>query len=122
MQKILIVDDDRDLLEMVTIALSNFEMKVECLADGNRLIECITAFEPNLILLDIYLNDCDGRELCYKLKSSDQYKNIPVILYSAGHISAQSIRDSLADDFIPKPFSISQLVKRIKNFEKPRQG
>ena len=67
--------------------------------------ECIDA--PNLILLDIYLNDCDGRELCYQLKSSDQYKNIPGILFSVGHNTAQSVRDSLADDFIPKSFSIS---------------
>src|SRR5689334_17766019 len=115
MQKILIVDDDLDLLEMVSFALQNHKMKVECLADGNHLTDCISSFGPSLILLDIYLNDCDGRQLCYQLKTSDKYKNIPVILYSAGHITAQSVRDSLADDFMAKPFSISQLINRIKN-------
>lgn len=115
MMQVLVVDDDKDLLEMVSIVLKSHHIKVDCLSGGNQLFESITVNKPDIILMDVYLGDADGRDLCRSLKNSRQYQDIPVILYSAGNIPPASIRDSLANDFISKPFDISQLVKRINS-------
>jgi DNA-binding response OmpR family regulator len=68
---------------------------------------------PDLVLMDIYLGDSDGRVLCKQLKSSKEFGLVPIILYSAGYIANSSIRDSMADDFLVKPFDIKQLLAKI---------
>lgn len=113
MLKVLVVDDDIDLLEMVSTVLTNQQMTVNSITKGNLLFDTITGNKPDIILMDIYLGECDGRDLCLQLKKSNQFEDIPVILYSAGHIAPSTIQTSGADDFISKPFDISQLVKRI---------
>ncbi|MBC7949800.1 MAG: response regulator [Chitinophagaceae bacterium] len=110
---VLIVDDDPDLLEMISLALSNYNMRVDCLNEGKSLIDSVSKKRPDVILLDIYLGDTDGRDLCQTIKSSNQYREIPIILYSAGNITSKSITESQADAFFTKPFNIDQLVDRI---------
>jgi DNA-binding response OmpR family regulator len=113
MTSVLVVDDDLDLLEMVSIVLKRHEMNVSCINNGSVLEDSIAETRPDIILMDIYLGDSDGRNLCHSLKTSDQYRNIPVILYSAGFITSASIENSLADDFLVKPFDISKLINKI---------
>lgn len=121
MMQVLVVDDDVDLLEMVSIVLRNYDLKVNCLSGGSQLLQSISENKPDLILMDIYLGDADGRELCHTLKTSPKYQDIPVILYSAGNIPPVTIKESLANDFISKPFDISQLVKRITHQSKQKK-
>ena len=118
MPAVLVVDDDIDLLEMVAMALTMQDFQVECLSKGQQLFETLSLSKPDLLLMDIYLGDADGRELCRTLKKSEQFRDIPTILYSAGYITASSIRDSLADDFIVKPFDITILGDKIKSLAK----
>lgn len=113
MRKVLVVDDDKDLLDMVELALIKQGFKVHTIGEGKVFFDTIEAFKPDVILLDIFLNDADGRELCYQLKSESPYKHIPVALYSAGHISHSSIHESKANIFISKPFDIHQLGEKI---------
>ena len=113
MPNVLIVDDDTDLLEMVTMALTINKMTVQSLSKGQSLFDSLDTQKPDIILMDIYLGETDGRKLCYSLKNKEQYRNIPVILYSAGYITALSVKESLADDFITKPFDITQLLNKI---------
>lgn len=113
MMQVLVVDDDTDLLEMVSMVLSSNNMKVDCINKGSLLFESVSSGKPDVVLMDIYLGDSDGRELCRQLKDSKEFRSIPVILYSAGNIPAATIQSSLADDFISKPFEVSQLLKRI---------
>ena len=110
---VLVVDDDKDLLEMVSLVLRKHDMTVACLHEGANLFQKLSLSQPDIILMDIYLGDSDGRELCRQLKESSEYKHLPVILYSAGNITLASIQESLANDFIAKPFDISSLVKKI---------
>lgn len=120
MLNVLVVDDDTDLLEMVSLVLTSHNMKVECLNKGDLLFQSVATDKPDIVLMDIYLGDSDGRDLCRTLKSSDQYHNIPVILYSAGNITAASVQESKADDFLSKPFDIRQLINKINGFAKSR--
>ena len=114
MKKVLVVDDDTDLLEMVQMVLVRHNMNVQIISKGAGLYDSLREIKPDIILMDIFLGDSDGRELCFELKQSQEFKDIPVILYSAGHITSASIRESLADDFLVKPFDISKLVSKIR--------
>src|SRR5688572_20278858 len=114
MQKILIVDDDKDLLEMVEMTLSRLGYHITTLAKGACFFNIIDSSQPDIILLDIFLGDADGRALCYNLKLQPAYENIPVILYSAGYVPHSTIEHSKADEFIVKPFDIKQLLGKIK--------
>jgi len=113
MPSVLIVDDDKDLLEMMEIVLKRSEMIVECLDHGAGLFDTLAQFRPDIVIMDIYLGDADGRELCQQLKNSTEYKDIPIILYSAGIITRDSIQQSQADEFVVKPFNVQQLLARI---------
>ena len=119
--KLVIVEDDGDLREMVTRVLRMRGMEIKGLASGKLLLESLTIERPDIVLMDIYLGDSDGRTLCKQLKNSQEYSAIPIVLYSAGNISNTSIVDSLADDFVQKPFNLSSLFNCIqKNLIKRR--
>ena len=119
MNSVLVVDDDPAILEMVSLVLTTYDLQVNCINSGAALIPAIEVNKPDIVLMDIYLGDADGRELCCSLKTSSQFAHIPVILYSAGHISTSSVKESKADDFLPKPFDNIQLVKKIRSLIDP---
>jgi len=111
--KVLIVDDDEDLLEMVTLMLTANQMQVTGLTTVSGLFEILQADPPDVLLMDIFLGDSDGRQICKTLKNSGSYAGFPIFLYSAGDISTASINESTADYFFRKPFEMHQLVSRI---------
>ena len=115
------MDDDEDLLEMLTMVFrARGDTEIKGFARGSLLLEGLAIEKPDMVLMDIYLGDNDGRILCKQLKNSREYSAIPIVLYSAGNISKASIVDSLADDFIQKPFDLSSLFTRIqKNLTNP---
>jgi len=119
MLHVLIVDDDKDILEMVSLILSTNGISSSCLGGGNHLFEFLEKDSPDMILMDIYLGDSDGRVLCHQLKNMDNFKHIPVLLYSAGNITTLSVKESLANDFIAKPFVVADLLKKINTVTKP---
>jgi len=114
MQKILVVDDDKDLLEMVEMTLSRLGYHITTLAKGSGFFNVVESIRPDIILLDIFLGDADGRILCNKMKLQSAYENIPVILYSAGYVPLSTIEHTKADEFIIKPFEIKQLTEKVK--------
>lgn len=114
MYKVLVVDDDLDLLEMVGMALTKPGYAISTINNGKSFFDRIESFKPDLILLDIFLGDADGRALCLQLKQVPEYWHIPVILYSAGHIPSQTIEKSRANAFLTKPFDIKQLFEKIQ--------
>jgi DNA-binding response OmpR family regulator len=118
MTNILIVDDDADLAHMVSILLKKAGMFVESINTGNVLFKTMDVFKPDIILMDIYLGEHDGRNLCRAIKSNATWKSIPVILYSAGNITPGSVRESLADAFIAKPFDNQEMVEKIRDLVK----
>ncbi|MEN0052307.1 MAG: response regulator [Mucilaginibacter sp.] len=114
MTRILAVDDDRDILEVLQYILEDSGYEVETLANGQYLLDKISQNPPDLILLDIMLGNLDGRDLCRKVKTNKETHNIPVILISASHDVSQSLNQIGApDDFIAKPFDIDVLLGSI---------
>ena len=115
MHKVLLVDDDADLLEMVDMVLTKQGYNVSTSSNGSSFFDRVHSFKPDLILLDIFLGDADGRTLCLQLKQAPAYKDIPIMLYSAGHIPMHTIEKSMANEFVTKPFDIKQLAEKIKS-------
>lgn len=116
MRRILAVDDDHDILEVLQFILEDSGYEVETLSDGRQLMETIDEKHPDLILLDIMLGNMDGRELCSLVKKEIKTHDIPIILISASHdISASVNKDGGPNDFIAKPFDINNLLDKIRN-------
>jgi two-component system phosphate regulon response regulator PhoB len=114
MTRILAVDDDKDILEVLQYILEDSGYEVETLANGQDIFDTINQNPPDLILLDIMLGNLDGRDLCRKVKTNKETRNIPVILISASHDVSQSLNQIGApDDFIAKPFDIDELLGSI---------
>jgi len=116
MRRILAVDDDKDILEVLQFILEDSGYEVNTLSDGHYLMATINDTHPDLILLDIMLgNNLDGRELCKAVKKQDSTHNIPVILISASHnVSGSMNQDGAPNDFISKPFDINILLSSIE--------
>ena len=115
MQRILAVDDDRDILEVLQFILEDSGYEVETLSDGTHLMETIKDHHPDLILLDIMLGNADGRTLCKTMKGLRETENIPVILISASHdVSSSMYQKGAPNAFIAKPFDINVLLSTIK--------
>lgn len=115
MKKILVVDDDIDILNVVQLVLDANGFKVFGTPNWQQINTHIDAFKPDLILLDVSLGTQDGRNICKQLKSNNNTKHIPVILFSANHNIEKSLPECLADNFISKPFDINDLVEGINS-------
>lgn len=115
MKKILVVDDNDDILELITMILETDGFEVVGSKNGLNLEKLIEEHSPDVILLDVLLGNVDGRYLCHRVKSNVKTSHIPVIMISASH-AAKSIQDGYCypDDFIAKPFDIDDLVFRVK--------
>jgi CheY-like chemotaxis protein len=114
MCRILAVDDDKDILDVLQFILEDSGYEVETLSDGHYLFDKIKANEPDLILLDIMLGNMDGRQLCKDVKARIETHDIPVILISASHNVASINQNGGPNAFIAKPFDINDLLDTIK--------
>src|SRR5690349_10771006 len=100
MHKILVIDDDPDMLTVVKKALDRKGYQVASAMYEAQAYEQVDFFKPDLILLDVLLSGTDGRFICKKLKSQESSKHIPIIIFS-GHPSAQkNLEDYGADQFL----------------------
>ncbi|GAC1586205.1 MAG: hypothetical protein NVS3B19_04560 [Ginsengibacter sp.] len=114
MNKILVVDDNDDILSVVQLILTSNGFEVSATSNGDNAIALTNEFKPDLVLLDIYLGGIDGRDICRSLKANEATSHIPVIMFSA-HGSRQDVFDKCdAQDFISKPFEIKEFVGKIK--------
>jgi DNA-binding response OmpR family regulator len=115
MRRILAVDDDHDILEVLQFILEDSGYKVDTLSDGHHLMDTIRDKHPDLILLDIMLGNMDGRELCKAIKKQATTHNIPIIMISASHNIGNTLnQENGPNDFIAKPFDINVLLRSIK--------
>ncbi len=114
MNKILVVDDDADILSLVQTILSMNNFDVEAISRWEDINNKMEEFKPNLVLLDVTLGGADGRDICKNLHLNKKTKNIPVVLFSANPEMGKYIEECMAQDFVAKPFEISNLLKTIK--------
>jgi DNA-binding response OmpR family regulator len=115
MKKVLVVDDDMDILTLVKMALTMNGLEVETLSRWERIGGAISDFGPGLILLDISLGTADGREICKSLKAAEETRDIPVVLFSANIEFQKGLEECKAQGFIAKPFELAHLVETVRS-------
>ncbi|MGB2630582.1 MAG: response regulator transcription factor [Candidatus Omnitrophota bacterium] len=115
-KRITVVDDDPDVLRVLSFHLDREGFAVEECRNAKSLFESIKDFKPNLIVLDIGLPDMDGFEVCKKLKKDEKYASIPVIMLTAKAEEMHKVMglELGADDYVVKPFSTNEFVARVK--------
>ena len=114
--RILIVDDEPDILEFLEYNLSKEGFQIMKAGDGLQAIEIAKEFLPHLILLDIMMPNMDGVETCYKLRSNPSFKKTMIAFLTARHEEYSQIAglEAGADDYIQKPIRPRLLVTRVK--------
>ncbi len=116
-KNILIIEDDKDIAELLRVSLSKENYRVSTAVSGEEGIELARSQSPDLILLDLMLPGADGLEVCRTLKSEEKTFNIPVIMLTAKSEDIDIVTglEVGADDYITKPFSPKVLVAHVRN-------
>jgi DNA-binding response OmpR family regulator len=123
MPRILILDDDKDLLTVIKSLLYKKGFDVFAYSDWGKAWNAIKTYQPQLILLDVFMNGTDGVDACKKLRSSSFTRNIPIIMLSSyPNIAETSINEFGADDFIAKPFETSEIIRKIQSILKRKSA
>lgn len=115
-RKVLVVDDEQDVLELLTYNLKQAGYEVLSAEDGKEALWKVRVYSPDIIVLDIMLPIIDGLEVCKTLKKDPQNSKIPIIMLTARANESDRIKgfESGADDYLVKPFSVRELILRIK--------
>ncbi|HOD92421.1 MAG TPA: response regulator transcription factor [Clostridia bacterium] len=121
MSKIMIVDDDENICELLTLYLEKEGYTIVCANDGIEALELYKEENPDLIILDIMLPGLDGKEVCKQIKRKD---DVPILMLSA---KAETFDKVLclelgADDYVVKPFEAKELVARVKAIIRRTKG
>lgn len=114
--KILIIEDEKDIVELLQYNLEKENFKVLTAGNGQRGLDSARKNLPDLILLDLMLPEIDGLEVCRILKKDNKTSHIPIIMLTAKSTETDKIvgLELGADDYITKPFSIKELIARVK--------
>ncbi len=114
--KILIVDDEPRVREMIEFRLSMCGYEVILASDGNEALACAIEHQPDLVLLDIMMDEPDGFKVCKRLKSNEATKDIPVVMLTAKAAAKDVMRayESGAVDYIVKPYDPIVLRQKVE--------
>ena len=112
-QKVLIVDDDNNIAELISLYMTKECFETKIVNDGEAALEAVEEFAPNLILLDLMLPGIDGYQVCREVRAKN---SVPIIMLSAkGEVFDKVLGLELgADDYMEKPFDTKELVARVK--------
>jgi two-component system, OmpR family, phosphate regulon response regulator PhoB len=115
--KVLIVEDDRTISDVLTYNLNEFGFDVQAAANGAEGLERAKRFVPDVVLLDVMLPGMDGIEVCRQLRAAPETKSVKIIMLTAKSEEADQLIgfNVGADDYVIKPFSIRVLIERIKS-------
>lgn len=115
MKKILVVDDDVGILDAMKYTLEDAGYMVSTIADGNVVLQ-MKKREADVLLLDIWMSGTNGADICIRLKKQETTKNMPIILVSANNNTEKIAKECGADDFLSKPFEISDLLDKVAKY------
>jgi two-component system phosphate regulon response regulator PhoB len=115
-ERILVVDDEPDLLELVRVNLAEAGFQVEATTSGREVLERVRRSAPDLLVLDLMMPDLSGTEICRQIRATPELANLPIIMLTA---KAQELDRVVgfelgADDYVTKPFSPRELALRVR--------
>jgi len=110
--RILVVDDEPNIAELLSAALSFEGYQVGVAATGAEALEQVRTFRPHLVMLDVMLPDFDGNEVCRRMRN--QGEQMPIVFLTARDTTQDKVEGlSMGDDYVTKPFSVEELMARI---------
>jgi DNA-binding response OmpR family regulator len=115
LKKILVLDDNEDILEIVHEVLSYAQFEVKSISESDRCMELMEEFNPDLVLLDFRVSGANGGEICRQIKSHPKFNNVPVIIFSAYINHTDEILAYGCDAVINKPFDLFELINKVNN-------
>jgi len=115
-QRILVVDDEPDLLELVRVNLAQAGFEVETASKGRGALESVRRSAPDLIVLDLMLPDIQGTDVCRELRADPEFARLPIIMLTARADEVDRVVgfELGADDYVTKPFSPRELTLRVR--------
>ncbi|MGE5521142.1 MAG: response regulator [Candidatus Dadabacteria bacterium] len=113
MYKILLIDDDPDVRSVMSILLKQHQYDVDTASSKEEAFKKLGENRPSVILLDVLLSGVDGREICREIKTDENTRQIPIIMFSAHPSAADKIDTYGADDFISKPINTENLLEKL---------
>lgn len=114
MKKVLVLDNDEGVLDVMQEALNYEGFHVKIIEDTDNIFSVIDSFSPNLVILDYILSGINGGEICHQIKANPKTTDLPVIIMSAYPRVIKSLGYYGCDDFIAKPFDLDDIINRIK--------
>jgi len=111
---ILIIEDNEDMAQLLALHLRDLKYTVKLCFDGTSGLEQITNNQFNLVILDLMLPGCDGLSICKSIRSKPDYTAILMLTAKASELDRVTGLETGADDYVTKPFSLSELLARIK--------
>ena len=116
MSKIYVVDDEKDIREILKVNLQKNGYDVNTFASAEEVLKQLAIAKPNLFILDIMMNGMDGLDLCKHIRASRELTTIPILFLSAKSAELDKVLglELGADDYLTKPFSIHELIARVK--------
>jgi two-component system cell cycle response regulator DivK len=112
-KKVFIFDDNKDILELCTLILEGAGYETKTSSTSNHIIDQVASYQPDVILMDNWLPDVGGIEATQELKRHPQYKDIPVIYFSANNDIKALAETAGAESYLAKPFDIDQLEEIV---------
>jgi DNA-binding response OmpR family regulator len=114
MMKIVIADDNKDLLDLLKLSLSGDEFDVAIMSSKRQLLSHLGKHTPAVLFLDVFFDNADGRELCKEIKATVKNK-LNIIIMSANPYAMEKYKSFGANDYLKKPFSAAELLQKIRN-------
>jgi phosphate regulon transcriptional regulator PhoB len=114
--KILVVDDEKDIVDLIAYNLTNEDYTIVKAYNGDQALKLIQAEKPDLILLDLMLPGLQGLEICKRVRTNPETASVPIIMLTAKTEEIDKILglEMGADDYITKPFSVRELIARVR--------
>jgi len=117
-KKILVIDDDEKVGEMLQALLENHGYQVDYVRDGKKGLEIVKGTKPDLILMDLLMPGIHGFDLCEMIKKDEQICHIPVIAVSAVYkraVAGAEIKEAGINEFVEKPINFARLLEKIES-------
>ncbi len=111
-KKILVVDDEPEIVDLLTLLLERDGITILSAYDGNTALQIVREQRPHLVISDVMMPGIDGRELCQRIRSDPELMGIPIVLMSA--INKLELRECTEDVFVTKPFDIFTVHQTVE--------
>ena len=118
MKKVLIVDDEQDIVESLQFVLESAGFECHCAYNGEEGLNLAREILPDLIILDVMMPKINGFKICRLLKYDNKYKNIPILMVTARSQNEDKLigEETGVDEYITKPFDLDEIVEKVRGY------